>query len=401
MHRSPFRWFLLACLPFATAAAADRKYDVHYAVGFDPAAKLAHASIATKRDTARLIALDLDMPADTYRNVTGDGSVQRKGDRIDWQPPPEGGTLRYDVLLPHKRGNGHYDSYVTPSWAITRGDRLFPAARVRATKDSGSTARLTVELPKGWTDAETPFSKIGGGDFAVTNPERRFDRPVGWIAAGDLASVRENIDGTRLTITSPRGERVDHVSTIAILRQALPEMSEAFGTPPEKLLIVRSGDPMWRGGLSAPRSLWLHADRPLLSENGTSPLLHELTHVLTDIRGEGKDDWIGEGIAEYYSLEIGRRAGLISQKRFDRALASSRKSGEEVTSLRAGESSTDRTRKAVALFADLEIELRGAKTSLDALTRLLSKRQTVTLAELRTDAEKLAGKPSAVLAKVK
>ena len=397
---------LARCLSFALllplgAAAADRKYDVHYSVAFDPAAKLAHASIATKRDTGRLIGLDLDMPAETYRNITGDGTIERKGNRVDWQPPREGGSLRYDVVLPHTRANGQYDSRITPAWVITRGDRLFPAARVRATKDSGSTARLSVALPKGWTDVETPFTKVSGGDFAVTNAERRFDRPIGWIAAGDLASVRETVDGTRLTVTAPRGERVDQVAMIAILRQALPEMTEAFGTPPEKLLIVRSGDPMWRGGLSAPRSLWLHAERPLLSENGTSPLLHELAHVLTDIRGEGKDDWIGEGIAEYYSLEIARRAGLISQKRFDRALEVARETGDGIATLRSGESSRDRTRKAVALFAALEKELGKSKVSLDALTRLLSKRQTVTLAELRTDAQKLAGKPSEVLAAVK
>jgi predicted metalloprotease with PDZ domain len=374
---------------------------VHKTVAIDPPAKLAHSRIETRRGTGRLAGLDLAMPADTYRNVRGDGIVQRKGDRVDWQPPREGGTLRYDVVIPHQRRNGQYDARITPDWMIVRGDRLFPSARVRATKDSGSTARLSIVLPKGWPDAETPFSKVSGGYFAVTSAERRFDRPVGWIAAGDLASVRETIDNTRVTITTPRGDRVDQVAMLAILRQALPEMGEAFGTPPEKLLIVRSGDPMWRGGLSAPRSLWLHADRPLISENGTSTLLHELTHVLTDIRGSGKDDWIAEGLAEYSSLEISRRAGLISQKRFDHAIENAGAAGAGVASLRATESKRDRTRKAVALFASLGDELRTSKASLDALARLLSRRQTVSLPELRTDAAKLLGKPSLVLAEAR
>src|SRR5688572_28033210 len=142
MHRSISYWLLAACLPLASAAAADRKYDVDYRVAFDPAAKLAHASIETRRGTGRLIGLDLAMPADTYRNVRGDGAVQRKGDRVEWLPPRAGGTLRYDVVVPHQRRNGQYDARITKDWAIVRGDRLFPAAVVRATKDSGSTARL-------------------------------------------------------------------------------------------------------------------------------------------------------------------------------------------------------------------------------------------------------------------
>jgi hypothetical protein len=393
------RSILLVLLPLAAAAAADAKYDVHYQVAFDPRNSLAHASIETRPESGRLIALDLAMPAHAYRRIRGDGTVQRRGERVEWVPPREGGTLRYDVVLPHKRNNGQFDSRIEPHWAITRGDRLFPPAHVRATKGSGSTARLTIELPKGWPDAETPYSRVTGGGFAITNPERRFDRPVGWFAVGDLASVRETIGDTRLTVTTPRGAKVDHVATIAVLRQALPELKKVFDAP-EKLLIVRSGDPMWRGGLSAPRSLWLHADRPLLSENGTSALLHELTHVLSGIRGKGKDDWIGEGIAEYYSLEIARRAGLISQKRFDRAVARAGESGRSVASLRAGESQRDRTRKAVAVFAALQSELQGKQSSLDELSRLLAKRDTVTLAELRTDIERLEGRPSVVLSEV-
>ena len=172
---------------------------------------------------------------------------------------------------------------------------------------------------------------------------------------------------------APKGERVDHVATMAIVRQALPEMRLAFGKLPDKILIVRSGDPMWRGGLSAPGSLWLHAQRPLLSENGTSPLLHELTHVITDIRGDGSDDWISEGIAEYYSLDIGHRAGLISARRFALSIKSADTSGAKVEKLRASESARDRTRKAVARVAALDEELRAnGATGIDQLTALLA-----------------------------
>ena len=374
---------------------------MRYSVTFEPAAGRAHVEITTTPETGRLIGLDLDMPAATYSGEGGDGIVERQGDRVQWTPPRGGGTFHYRVAVNHRRANGEFDSRMTPAWVITRGDRLFPPAKVRATKNSGSTARLHFELPKGWDDVETPFSKVSDGDFAVTNAQRRFDRPIGWIAAGNLTSTRETIAGTRISITAPRGERADQVAAMAILRQALPEMRKAFAELPEKLLIVRSGDPMWRGGLSAPGSLWLHTSRPLISENGTSPLLHELVHVITDIRGGKVDDWIAEGLAEFYSLEIGRRSQLISKVRFAKSVEAAGRSGEKVDTLRGTDSARSRTRKAVSLFASLDAELVAAgSTGIDALTLLLMRRETVTLPELRADAQKIEGHASKVLAAI-
>lgn len=403
-----FRPTLLAALALAlslfqtNARAVEKpKYEVTYSVKFLPAAGSAAVEIRTRRGTGRLMSLDLDMPSATYSDVGGDGTVKRTGDRVLWQPPREGGTLRYRVAVDHRRSNGEYDSRMTPDWVITRGDRLFAAAKIGATKGSGSTARLEFKLPAGWDDAETPFSKVSGGAFAVTNAERRYDRPVGWIAAGNLSTSRETIADTKIALVAPKKERLDAAVTMALLRQALPEMRKAFGELPRKILLVRSGDPMWRGGLSAPGSLWLHADRPLLSANGTSPLLHELIHVVTNIRGDGRDDWIAEGIAEFYSLEIGRRSGLISEDRFQKAIQAAGQAGAKVETLRATTSERDRTRKAVALFAALDKELRvDAGADLDALTVMLMRRETVTLKELRADTEKLEGHASRVLANV-
>ncbi len=392
---------LASCTIDAVATPAP-KYALHYAVEFLPAAGVAAIEISTQRGTGRLIGLDLDMPTDTYRDVSGDGEVLRTGDRVQWLPPRAGGALRYRVTIDHRRDNGEFDARMTPNWVVVRGDRLFPPAVVRATKGSGSKARLGFKLPRGWVDVETPFSKVKGGEFAINSATRKFDRPVGWIAAGQLATSRETIAGTRVILTAPKGERVDAAVTMAILRQVLPEMRKVFGELPEKTLIVRSGDPMWRGGLSGPGSLWLHAERPLISANGTSTLLHELAHVFGNIRGAPMQDWISEGIAEFYSLEIGRRVGLITESRFQKAITSARASGAKVKTLRAAESSQDRTRKAVALFAALDVELRAhGGSGLDALTQMLTHRETVNLPELRVDAAKLEGRASPVLADAK
>jgi hypothetical protein len=384
-----------------TALGVDGpSYQIRYSARFLPAQGIAAAEISTTPQSGRLIGLDLNMPADSYRDPKGDGKVERHGNRVLWTPPRAGGTLRYKVVVDHRRKDDSYDSRMTQHWVITRGDRLFPPAKVRATKGSESSALLHIDLPPGWDDAETPFTKVQGGNFAVTNPERRFDRPVGWIAAGKLTSTREAIAEARVTLTAPSGVEIERMETLAILRHALPKMADAFGALPEKLLVVRSDDPMWRGGLSAPRSLWLHADRPLISENGTSPMLHELVHVVTAIRGGPEDDWIAEGLAEFYSLEISRRAGLISQRRFDKAIERARASGASVESLRGQESTRDRTRRAVAIFATLDQELRERKSSLDDLAQLLMRREKTTLNELRADVERLKGHTSKALAAV-
>lgn len=388
-------WLLVAA--GIAPAAADKDYSVRYAIAFAPAAGRADVAIRVEPGGGRLIEMDFNMPASVYSAEKGDGSVQRSGDRVVWTLPTTGGSFRYRVAIDQQRPGGGYESRITPTFVISRGDHLFPPAQIRATKGSRSRATLHFDLPKGWDDVETSYTRIGEGDFAIANPQRRFDRPTGWIAAGDLVSTRETIAGTRVTVTAPAGAGADQVATLAILRQALPQMRDAFGTLPEKLLIVRAGDPMWRGGLSAPASLWLHAERPLISQNGTSPILHELTHVVTGIRGGPDDDWIAEGIAEYYSLEIGRRAGLISDERFAKAIRLAGKSGAKVARLRGGSSTSDRTRKAVALFAAVGSELRAAGSDIDALAQVLMTHDAVTLAQLQADVRELQARPSGVL----
>jgi len=105
-------------------------------------------------------------------------------------------------------------------------------------------------------------------------------------------------------------------------------------------------------------------------------------------------------LAECYSLEIGRRAVLISEDRFGTSIKAAIRSGEKVDELRATNSERDRTRKAVALFAALDTELRASGSTIDALAVLLMRRETVTLSELRADAQKLEGHASVALAGV-
>jgi predicted metalloprotease with PDZ domain len=155
---------------------------------------------------------------------------------------------------------------------------------------------------------------------------------------------------------------------------------------------------MWRGGLSASNSLFLHADRPLVSENGTSSLAHELTHMVTRISGvvteQTNDDWIAEGIAEYYSFELLYRAHGISKSRRGKIIRDLKEWGADVEHLRKTRSAGPVTARAVVLLDELNTEIRERSKkeySLDDVTRQLMVIRKVSLADLRAATEKLIG----------
>jgi predicted metalloprotease with PDZ domain len=397
-----------ACLLFlalaaATPAATRPEYDVTYTVQFLPASGQAQVSIALRPDTGQVSQMRLAMPADRYTQLTGDGTIQRKGDTVTWTPlAGKPSKLRYRYLIDNQRPGGGYDARITDDWVIVRGDDLVPSARVRATKGSDSRTRLRFAMPKGWTNVDTPFPRTRDGkSFVVTNPERNFDRPIGWVIAGAVGTRREVLAGMEISVAGPKGDVIRRNDMLAFFNGLAPEFRRAFGELPSKLLIVSAGDPMWRGGLSGPRSLFLHADRPLISENGTSTLTHELTHVITRIRGADGDDWIAEGLAEYYSIELLRRADLLSDARADKAQAWMANHGKSVKTLTRNRSAGPRTARAVQLLRELDIEIRQrtkGKRSLDDVVRALIPLREVSREDLREQVEKLTGAPSKVLA---
>jgi hypothetical protein len=198
---------------------------------------------------------------------------------------------------------------------------------------------------------------------------RRFDRPLGWLAAGDLGIRRTRIADRRIAIAGPRGEGFRSMDMLTFLRWTLPELIRVAPSFPERLLIVGSSEDMWRGGLSGPGSLYVHPSRPLVSGNATSTVLHELMHVATLEPPESDADWIAEGLAEYYSLVVLLRTGGISGRRFQRSL-DWLEAWARVRDGRLSDPSTSaNTARAVLLFRDLDLELRQAGQSLDAVTR--------------------------------
>lgn len=385
------------------ASAASLDYDVDYTVQFLPTAGEAAVTIRLTPGQGSARQLRLHMPEARYTQVRGDGEIRRDGDAVTWVPlRDEASRLRFRYRINHERRGGGFDARITDEWVIVRGDDLIPRAAVRATKGADSRARLRFILPKGWSNVDTPFLRARNGkSFVIVNPERNFDRPTGWIIAGAVGTRREVIEGTEISVAGPKGDVIRRNDMLAFFNVLVPEFGRAFGKLPSKLLIVSAGDPMWRGGLSGPRSLFLHADRPLISENGTSTLTHELTHVITRIRGAQDDDWIAEGLAEFYSIELLRRAGLLSEARADKAQDWMANHGRAIRSLSSDRSHGPRTARAVQLFRELDAEIREAtdgKRSLDDLVKALIPLREVSREDLRKQVEKLTGAPSGVLA---
>ncbi len=384
----------LATLLLSLPVHAER-YDLTWKLSFDAKSKTALGSLELGKGRDQLRTLDFEFP-EAYSDIRADGTLERKGKRALWTPPEKGGTISWRVRIDETRDNGAYRSHFPGDWAIFRGDRVFPKARVRTLKGAQSRARLILDVPKSW-HLDTPYlTEADGTTFIVDDPDRGFDRPVGWMLVGDIGTRREVIAGTEVSLAAPKDEGMRRMDMLAFLNFTLPAMKEAFGALPEKILIVSAPDPMWRGGLSAPQSLYLHLDRPMISENATSTLLHELTHVITRIRGENDDDdWLAEGLAEFYAVELLYRTGGMTEARHQRTLDWLADWGNNVKSLRAERSSAETTARAALLLVEVDREIQKAtdgKKNFDDVTRKLMRERKVSTAEFIEISEKVAGR---------
>lgn len=398
---------VLLCVNHAQAAQAqesagnDLAYSLDYTATLVPSEGIARVRIQLRQPRNLLRSARFRIDPKRYRDFAGDGEVKVESGRVTWLPPKTGGSLSYSVSLQEQKKSGSYDSMIQSRWALFRGDDLVPAASVRTVKGAYSRSRLRLSGPTGWSFL-TAYPKDEKGWFEVVWPDRGFDRPVGWMIAGKLTVKWTDVQGVRLAIAGPLGQGVRSMDLLAFLRWTLPSLLQIFPNFPERILIVSAGDPMFRGGLSAPNSLFLHADRPLISGNGTSTLLHELMHIAQGYSAEGGDDWIVEGIAEYYTLEILHRSGTLSGSRYEKGLEKLEAWGEDIKDMESERSSGARTARAVGIMQNLDAELRGASKdvySLDDVARRLSvDSKPVTLARLRQVCEDLIGKPVESLA---
>ncbi|TBU97304.1 hypothetical protein [Stutzerimonas kirkiae] len=382
------------------ASAAPRS-DLDYQVRLLPAEDQAQVRVILQKGEV-IRSLDFNLGDDgRYSDFQADGEwSQEQPGRGVWRPASGKAVLSYRVRLSSVRDNGRFDARITEDWALFRGDDLIPAARLDEREGTRLTARLGFELPDGWKSVETGWPRIGKNRFRIDNPERLFDRPTGWMLAGKLGTRRTRLGETDVSVSAPVGEGVRRMDILTLLTFVWPQVQQVFPRDPAKLLVVGAGDPMWRGGLSGPNSLFMHAERPLVSENGTSSLVHELVHVFSRIRARDRSDWITEGIAEYYAIELMRRAGGMSEERYQAVRANLVKWSRSVDSLRTDRSSGPVTARAVLLLQDLDKEIRQrsqGRHSLDDVSRGLMRLDRVSTEDFVGITETLLGAGSKVL----
>lgn len=395
------RWLtaLLAIVSLATAtvasAAKTAYYDAIYRASFEPGVEYAVIELELKGEKlpSRVV---LRADATRYRNFRSTQPLEVGPKEIVWRPQGKRSSLRYEFKVNHQRSSGSYDSYITRDWALFRGDKLAARTRVTAARNLRSRTTLEFVLPKGWS-AVTPYVSTGERSFRIDDPERRFDEPAGWMLVGRIGVRSERIQHVNAVIAAPEGESARRQDALAFINWNLPKLLDVFPEFPKRVLIVSAGDPMWRGGLSGPGSIFLHSARPLISENRTSPLLHELVHVALGIRGDHESDWIVEGLAEFYSMQTLRRSGGIGQKRYEQAMDNQKKWAQRAPTLFAKSSTGPTTARAVLVFQQVDAEIRsltGGAASLDDVARkLAADRGEISLAELQQIAQQVAGKP--------
>jgi hypothetical protein len=402
--RTPTLLLVLLALatPHAMAANVERTYRIHYGAEFRPNAGVAAVTIRVEQPRSELRRITLTAPRDRYRDFEGKG-VRVSGDEVVWEVPARGGELRFLHVVDHRRSADGYDARLTANWAILKADRLFPRMRARTVKGARALASLSFTGPEGWL-YQTRYGRVREA-LAFDDSTRDFDRPTGWMVVGRIAARREDIAGRYVLVASPAGESYRHNDVLAFLSWNLPVIVDLLPGFPQRLLIVGASGEMWRGGLSGAASLYLHGDRPFVSQNGTSPMLHELMHVGSRLAGDEDGDWIVEGLAEYYSMETLRRSGTISQVRYDRAFAHLETwADRDRGCLARTQSSGPDTARAVLVLRDLDRELRtrtGEKATLDlVLRRLVAGGPKVSESRLRRIVEEFLGGSSRVLGRL-
>ena len=379
-----------------------KTFALDYTIELLPKQDQARITMALGKGSERVARLSFDFDAKRYSGfkATGGQFAAAGTGKATWTPAGDGSKLTWLVRITHQRDAGDFDARMTPDWALFRGDKVIPFIKARMKKNTGSTARLRFVLPPGWTNVDTGWMR-NGDHFLIDNRERKFDRPIGWMIAGKVGTRRDQFGMTEIAVAAPKGDPLDRMDALTMINFVWPEIEGAFGKTPRKVLIVGAGDPMWRGGLSAPNSLFFHSQRPLVSENATSTLFHELSHVVTRISGEDRSDWIAVGLAEFYSVELVWRAGGMSDARRERVYDNLRDWGRTVKTLRTDRSSAETTARAVVLLHELDAEIRARtkdQKDIDDVTKILRVMRKVSTLEFIAATEKVLGGKSKVLA---
>jgi len=393
----------VGALALSSSVWAAKKVDLDYHVRLLPQSDQAEVRLTLAQGSA-VRSLDFDLgDGSDYSDFKADGQWQLtpgKAARGVWRPAADKASLTYRVRITHGRKNGSFDTRMTPNWALLRGDDLVPAAKLDQQDGTELVSRLEFELPSGWKSVETAWPRIGKNTFRVNNPARLFDRPTGWMLAGHLGSRRTRLGETEVTVASPLGQGMHRMDVLTLLTFVWPQAQAVFPRHPSKLLIVGANDPMWRGSVAGRESIYLNSRLPLVSESGSSALVRELVRVFGRINDSERSDWISEGFAEFYAIELVRRAGGMSDERYESLQKKLVRNSQKVTTLRGEQLSAAQVSKVVVLLGELDREIRlktRNKRSLDDVLRGAMHLERVDTKAFVQLSESVIGEPSKVL----
>lgn len=393
------RLLLLLSLALSSQAFA-KKVDLDYQVRLLPMSGQAEVRLTLAEGRA-VRSLDFDLgPGGTYSDFKTDGLWHVSGQRGVWQPATGVSSLSYRVQLESTVPGALAQNHVTPHWAVFRGEQLVPPARLDQQDGTELVSRLSFELPGGWKSVETAWPRIGKQKFRIADVSRLFDRPTGWMLAGNLGSRRARLGETDVTIAAPQGQGMRRMDTLTLMTFVWPQLQAVFPRNPPKLLVVGARDGQWRSAGAAHHSIFLHSNRALVSDNGESPLLRELVQTFAQIRDRERSDWLGESLTEHYATELLRRAGGISDDRYQLLQARLQKQAAKVSGLRGEKASTAQIARGILLLQALDKEIRihtQDKRSLDDVVRALMRLPSVSTDEFVQISESVLGRRSDVL----
>jgi hypothetical protein len=345
--------------------------------------------------------LHLRFPASRISQLRGTGKLEPTPDGVRWIPGGPYAHLTYRVKINHARGqHGRYDSYAAPNWIVTRARDLFPRIAIEYyphTKvEPKSRARLLFRLPSGWHSAAA-LSNIGPDTYRLSKPGKTLDRPRGWFALGTFGLERQEIAGIMVQVAGAPHTGLVAKDLFNLLERTLPTLKKLLLAEPDTVLVVSAPDPMWHGGISGENSFFMHGKRPLRTPDKTSPYLHELFHVLQPYKPAADADWIEEGLAEFYSLELQRRAGLIDAAAYARALGYFERFGKWNVDLtqQQDNAATNNSAPLVMYALDQRIQhaTAGKQRLDDVVVRLAKQGGTVDTARFRKVVSAVSGKP--------
>ena len=386
---------LLTLLLILAAPVRAADYELLYRAAISPDSAVARVEISLRGERLpRKLVLHLN--PDRHLALHSDAGLTLQGDTATWKPQGPEASLHYEFVINEQKASGRYDSLLTDDWAILRSDKLVPPISATVAKGLTARAELQFELPSGWSSA-APYATTSENrnHYHIVDPGRRLPRPKGWLIIGNITSRQDIVAGVDVRVAAPAGQGERLQDTLAFLAWTIPDLKAVFPEFPERLLVVTAGKPMWRGGLSGTRSLFMHSERPLISGNRTSSMIHELVHVATGISG-GKDaDWIVEGLAEYYAANILWRSGALSDLRYQQTIAWKENWGRKADTLFVKRSSGPVTARAAVFMHRLHLALQEAtdgRASIDDVAgELARKRGRVSLTQVKQIVHELAG----------